>query len=77
MAGAGGIPSSEWFGLVASERVVEVLGGLGDGSVRGLRFVPVSEVERKKVPPPSEEELRQWEQAFEEARRLITPPPFE
>ncbi len=67
----------EGLGLVVSERVVEALVGLGDGSVRGLRFVPVSEVEWRRVPPPSEEELRQWEQVFEEARRLITPPPFE
>ncbi len=67
----------EGLGLVVSERVVEALVGLGDGSVRGLRFVPVSEVEWRRVPPPSEEELRQWEQMFEEARRLITPPPFE
>ena len=71
----------EYLGLVVSERVVEVLEGLGRGSVLGTRFVPVSEVELRMVPPPSEEELRRMEQEFrkemEELRRMIEPPPFE
>ncbi|GIV10874.1 MAG: hypothetical protein KatS3mg020_0365 [Fimbriimonadales bacterium] len=60
-------------GLVVSERVVEVLLELGEETVWGLEFTPLDQ-RRKRLMPPTEEELREMEETLEEWRRLTGPP---
>ena len=60
-------------GLVVSERVVEVLLELGEEAVWGLEFTPLDQ-RRMRLTPPTEEELREMEEALEEWRRLTEPP---
>lgn len=67
----------EEVGMVVSERVVESLHSLGENALWGGEFIPLEQW-RKRVAPPSPEEIERWqreaEESFQELLRSIKPP---
>lgn len=67
----------EEVGMVVSERVVESLHSLGENALWGGGFIPLEQW-RKRVAPPSPEEIERWqreaEESFQELLRSIKPP---